>query len=57
MNPAFRIVDWKAAAPKSISVAGKALAPDQFNAAIEKDDLLVQIMLPVKEQAAVVIGK
>ena len=57
MNPAFKIKGWTGEAPKAIALGARDLAPKNFNATVKDGTLLVQILVPVKEDAQIAIGK
>jgi hypothetical protein len=56
MQPAFKIKGWVGAAPDSIALGGKQLAAaKEFNAAVVKDALLLQILEPIRQDATISI--
>jgi hypothetical protein len=58
MAAAFKVKGWTGDAPKTIKLAGKDLAAEKdFNASAKDGVLLFQFLIPVKEDAEVVIAK
>lgn len=56
MNPAFRVLQWKAEAPESILVGDKNLvAGRDFNASVKDEVLLLQVLSNIRDDAKMTV--